>query len=417
MDDDLLQEIRNHHVLHWNYRGFEVLPDELRTNGRHVGELYLKMNNISVLPQWLGELQNLTNLYLCDNKLKRLPEEVCEMKSLEVLDVRNNNLIELPITIGLLPKLKTLLIMNNKITAFPREIHMLPAIKVIDGTGNLIISIEEICRCLTLEELYLDNNLLLCLPRKIVYMPKLKTLSVCRNNLLYLPSLPFISDLDISFNFNPSLNCIPYPLGCQMNENSTYNLEGEWDLRISGCSEITGETDNLPNLKILLPSGDKLVMPLGLKSIQSPSDVPKPPTLHELAIQIVYQIIYQQKLYFCRKKEKHVFHMTRTFIHEPSYIMSLLTTNNESKNMLLKGPVSICLGVRCSNPIFSHCIAWVIPKRIAYRLRVDKDTIYSTIFFCTHRCSNSFKHNLLSHNPEQWEIELVNTKQSWKVIH
>ncbi|XP_071450102.1 leucine-rich repeat-containing protein 28-like isoform X2 [Hetaerina americana] len=418
MDDDLVQEILSHRILHWNYRGYNALPDQLRDNGRHVEELYLKMNMLTVLPVWLGELRNLTNLYLCQNRLESLPEELCEMKSLEVLDISDNKLHELPVTIGLLPKLTTLFIMNNKITAFPPEIYMLPAIKIINGTGNLIINVEEICRCLTLEELYLDNNLLLCLPPKIVYMPKLKTLSVCRNNLLYLPSLPFISDVDISFNYNPSLNYIPYPLGCQITENGIYSSEGEWDLRALGCSELTSETDYLPNLKILLPSNDKLIMPLGLKCIESTLDIPRPPRLHEIAIQAVYQTIYQQRLHIFRKKGKHIFHMTRTICRMPSYIKSLLAilNNNESKNLLLKGPVSICVGNECNNPIFCYCIAWVIPKRVAYRLRASRETIFSTIFFCSHRCSNSFKQHLLSRNPELWEVELINTSQSWKVI-
>ncbi|KAG8232320.1 hypothetical protein J437_LFUL009419 [Ladona fulva] len=416
-DSDLIEEITQHRVLHWNYRGYERLPFQLKTFGNHVQEIYMKMNNLKSLPNWIGDLKLVTNLYVSQNQLEFLPEEIREMKSLEVLDVSCNSLSELPTSIGLLPKLKTLLVLNNKLTSFPREMYLLPDIKTINAASNLIVSIEEICLCHTLEELHLDNNLIVSLPRKIVYMPKLKSLTLCRNNLLYLPTLPFITDIDISFDYNPSLNYIPYPLGCQITENSLYSINGEWDLRSFGCFELGWEPTALPNKKLQLPTGEKLVMPLDLKVIKNASSLPSPPSLQELSLGSLYLSIYSHDLHLFRKKDKHSCHMNRRFYMHQAYLKTVANAlNRDLKKLLLQGPVSICIGHRCGTPIFSQCVAWVIPKHIAYRLRSSKEEVLSTILFCSHRCSNSFKEYIMSVNPESWEVDMLNSQKQWNLF-
>lgn len=55
-DEDLVEEIKNHHVLHWNYRGYPSIPEEICIYGNHVQELYLKWNNIETLVRWFGSI-------------------------------------------------------------------------------------------------------------------------------------------------------------------------------------------------------------------------------------------------------------------------------------------------------------------------------------------------------------------------
>lgn len=45
----MAKEVQSKFILHWNYRGFSELPKELRHNGEHVEELYLKWNNLVVV--------------------------------------------------------------------------------------------------------------------------------------------------------------------------------------------------------------------------------------------------------------------------------------------------------------------------------------------------------------------------------
>ena len=49
LDLEMVQEISERLILHWNYRGYSSFPDELFVCGNHVCELYLKYNNITRL--------------------------------------------------------------------------------------------------------------------------------------------------------------------------------------------------------------------------------------------------------------------------------------------------------------------------------------------------------------------------------
>lgn len=46
---EMVLEISDRLILHWNYRGYSCLPEELCSCGSHVCELYLKYNNITQL--------------------------------------------------------------------------------------------------------------------------------------------------------------------------------------------------------------------------------------------------------------------------------------------------------------------------------------------------------------------------------
>lgn len=48
-DAEMVKEISERLILHWNYRGYYSLPEELCICGNHVCELYLKYNNITEL--------------------------------------------------------------------------------------------------------------------------------------------------------------------------------------------------------------------------------------------------------------------------------------------------------------------------------------------------------------------------------
>lgn len=49
LDPEMVQEITERLILHWNYRGYSSLPEELSACGEHVHELYLKYNNLTCL--------------------------------------------------------------------------------------------------------------------------------------------------------------------------------------------------------------------------------------------------------------------------------------------------------------------------------------------------------------------------------
>jgi hypothetical protein len=49
-NESLVYEIRSHYILHWNYRGYQIVPNELLQHGGHIQELYYKENGLQDLP-------------------------------------------------------------------------------------------------------------------------------------------------------------------------------------------------------------------------------------------------------------------------------------------------------------------------------------------------------------------------------
>lgn len=118
-EKDLLEEIKNKTILHWNYRGLKNLPEAIKHWGDHVQELYLKENELTCLPPWIKDLRNITNLYLSGNKLKEFPMELAAIERLEVLDLSDNNIETLPACIKKLENLRELILNDNCLNQLP----------------------------------------------------------------------------------------------------------------------------------------------------------------------------------------------------------------------------------------------------------------------------------------------------------
>lgn len=116
---ELVEEIKNKTILHWNYRDYEKLPESLKHWGIHVQELYLKENKLSSLPQWINQLSNITNLYLSGNKFIKFPHELSIMTRLTVLDLSDNNIRILPASIQNLKSMKDLNLDGNCLHQLP----------------------------------------------------------------------------------------------------------------------------------------------------------------------------------------------------------------------------------------------------------------------------------------------------------
>ncbi|KAK9763322.1 hypothetical protein K7432_010115 [Basidiobolus ranarum] len=65
-------------------------------------ELYLRSNDIEVLPPTIYNLENLEILDISDNRIKQIDPSICRFISLYHLDIRNNQLVDIPCSLGLL---------------------------------------------------------------------------------------------------------------------------------------------------------------------------------------------------------------------------------------------------------------------------------------------------------------------------
>lgn len=131
----------------------------------HLKDLWLDGNQLSELPQEIGNLRNLLCLDVSENRLERLPEEISGLISLTDLVVSQNLLETVPDGIGKLKKLSILKLDQNRLTQLP----------------------EAIGDCENLTELVLTENRLLTLPTSIGRLKKLNNLNADRNKLVSLP--------------------------------------------------------------------------------------------------------------------------------------------------------------------------------------------------------------------------------------
>jgi len=130
-------------------------------------KMYLGSNNLSSLPDNLGNLDKLTELDISSNQLESVPSSMSLLYELELLHLGNNKLLEFASSIFTnLRKLRELQLYKNKISIIPPEIGNLRSIERLSLGSNQIKWIpDEIGSCVTLKELYLGNN------AKLSYFP------------------------------------------------------------------------------------------------------------------------------------------------------------------------------------------------------------------------------------------------------
>jgi internalin A len=113
------------------------------------------LNQLTRLPESLGQLTQLQKLYVSHNQLTRLPESLGRLTQLQKLDVGGNQLTSLPEALGQLTQLQRLDVGGNRLTSLPEALGQL--------TG--------------LQELYLSGNQALGLPPEILGPTLYETLS------------------------------------------------------------------------------------------------------------------------------------------------------------------------------------------------------------------------------------------------
>lgn len=111
----------NYGVLHWSYRDFRLMPEELRTCSDKVVEVYLKENFIPSVPAWFcEEMTRLKFICLAGNMITEVPEQIALLRNLESLNLSQNLVEVLPKSIGKLRNLCSLKLGENRLTSLPK---------------------------------------------------------------------------------------------------------------------------------------------------------------------------------------------------------------------------------------------------------------------------------------------------------
>ena len=112
-DLDVLQDIID---VNESLSGEEPLEigGQLWVDGR-LDSLDLSTNQLTTLPESIGNLSSLKELYLYDNQLTTLPESIGNLSSLERLSLHHNQLTTLPESICNLPSDCYISVFNNQL--------------------------------------------------------------------------------------------------------------------------------------------------------------------------------------------------------------------------------------------------------------------------------------------------------------
>ncbi len=134
-------------------------------NRLHLPGLYLTSGDLAALMPKIKEIDTLEVLNLNCNQLTHLPDIIGNLTKLGWLFLSDNHLTSLPDSIGTLTNLKELWLDKNQLTSLPDSLRYLTNLKTLYLSNNQLTSLPDSLRYLTdLEELLLDNNQLPAFP-------------------------------------------------------------------------------------------------------------------------------------------------------------------------------------------------------------------------------------------------------------
>ncbi|KAK9711438.1 hypothetical protein K7432_007829 [Basidiobolus ranarum] len=225
-------------VLNLSHNRFTHIPEDLRLF-KNLRVLDLSHNNISVgFPRELpSALSNLKVLRLYGNQITELPETLGEMSELESLmlgSIFGGNLVQTfpEKCISKLVNLKELDLTQNQLVSLPSDIgHPHSRLERLAISENQLLSLpSSVGRCRLLRSFDLSRNSLLDLPIEITDLIGLETLDLTDNKLCVIPGdiALFMSKTTVLLSGNP------FTLG----------------LRRQGSISESGESDNRTNASL-----------------------------------------------------------------------------------------------------------------------------------------------------------------------
>ncbi|KAL2715814.1 protein lap1 [Vespula squamosa] len=269
---DSIKECKNLRSIDISVNPFERFPDAI-THIVGLRELYINDAYIEYLPANFGRLSSLRTLELRENNMMTLPKSMSRLVNLQRLDIGNNDFTELvsiiPEVVGDLVNLTELWIDGNDIRRISPNIEQLYRLNHFDCTMNAVhlipseirgwrdISImnlssneiyqlpDTLCYLRTIVTLKIDDNQLNALPNDIGQMSSLEELIITKNFLEYLPSsIGLLRKLHCLNADNNYLRCLPPEIG-------SCTALSLLSLRSNNLTCIPPEMGHLSSLRVL----------------------------------------------------------------------------------------------------------------------------------------------------------------------
>lgn len=150
------------------------LPDDLFL-AKNLKALRVNCNQLGLLDEKIGFLENLEILDIENIGLTKLPPAICKLKKLQVLNLSGNQLEEFPEEVLKLENLRELRLTRNKIKRLPDDLSGLKQLQKFYLSWNCLEELPQSIEQLSnLEELYVSNNSLKSLPGVLGRLPKLE---------------------------------------------------------------------------------------------------------------------------------------------------------------------------------------------------------------------------------------------------
>ncbi|MAG37481.1 MAG: serine/threonine protein kinase [Dehalococcoidia bacterium] len=178
--------------------------------------LELLFNQLAALPEWLGRLAQIQSLNLSYNQLTALPEWLRQLTQLRSFDLRSNHLTDLPYSLAQLAQLQELHLSGNPLTVLPEWLGQLSQLQSLNVAGNQLTAVPEgLGQLSQLQSLDLQVNQLTALPDWLGRLTRLQSLDLVDNQLEVLPNaLRELSALrELYLHGNPMLGLPPEVLG------------------------------------------------------------------------------------------------------------------------------------------------------------------------------------------------------------
>ena len=232
--------------------------------------LDLSGNQLTELPESLGQLTQLQSLDLSDNQLTELPESLGQLTQLQSLDLSNNQLTELPEWLGKLRQLSSINLCGNQLSEVPTCINTLDSLRTFAIGNNLVSEIPAwLGECQSLRSLNLGDdgggNPLSSLPACIGEIKNLENFFASGCGIEHFPLwLKNLKKLRILYLTNNKLTDVPSWIGQLENLQSLYitkNQIKDLPVNLLGVPVLNNILD-LPKNLLDSPGIDKIALGL-----------------------------------------------------------------------------------------------------------------------------------------------------------